>query len=209
MTIYRTKKVSSEFIKMKMKSIKVYYILLTCFIIVVADFKVTNASLCNPSVKVVTNQNSSLLCSGDSSSCPNLSVCYSSTCICRLGYAWSPTESTCARHECTRDVDCYTYYPHTECRNNACVCDDVSQFCPLEQACVYLPNSKNYLFAILGMAGLFVIVSVGSTLITYWWTKRRYQKQRENQSKESSSMMDNSIDSRNYQTDSRESLEKV
>ncbi|KAH9388281.1 hypothetical protein TYRP_009494 [Tyrophagus putrescentiae] len=45
-------------------------------------------------------------------------------------------------------------------------------------ACVYLPDSAHYLIAIFAMAGGFVLVSVATTLLTYWWTRRKYRKRR-------------------------------
>ena len=103
----------------------------------------------------------------------------------------------CIRHTCTKDYDCYHYYPHTKCVNNDCVCDDVSRFCPINQACVYLPNSMNYMVAIFVMAGAFVVISVGSMYATFCWTKRKYQREQQNL------LAQNSVgtNQRNYQTD--------
>lgn len=174
-------------VKQKMKST----LLLFFFITTTITTTTTNAFLFSKSKnseepceaaylqqELPTNQNSSIACTPTSTNCPRLSLCYELFCICRMGYEWDPGSSSCQPHHCSADGDCYAYYPHTRCVDAVCVCDDVSRFCPINQACVYLPDSAHYLIAIFAMAGGFVLVSVATTLLTYWWTRRKYRKRR-------------------------------
>lgn len=125
---------------------------------------------------VISNDycNSNIECGFESNS-----VCYNGTCICKLGYHWTPQNYKCMHKNCTRNEQCAALFPNTVCdtarhyyqhslAEHYCVCPTSHLYSKVDQRCIGREEHSNrpsnlqtFIFIAGGIVILLVLVAGG------------------------------------------------
>ncbi|KAJ6223733.1 hypothetical protein RDWZM_002278 [Blomia tropicalis] len=104
-----------------------------------------------------------ILCN-ENNNCPENSICYSNTCICKFGYVWF--EATCIMAYCSDDQDCLQLFVYSRCNSNGtCQCSTKAYLNTVMQECINQLPSIVLWFGFVSVVLITLLIPIGVIIV--------------------------------------------